>query len=864
MNAKNTNQTQYLKNYKPCDFKIKNIDLDFALFESQTIVTTKIWFSKVNKRIKNLNLIGEDLSLVNLAIDGKAYDHFEVNTNSLTVKRVPEDFILSTQVIIHPEKNTLLEGLYRSNDIFCTQCEAEGFRRITYFLDRPDVMTTYRVRIEADKTKYPKLLSNGNFVESGDVDGNRHFAIWYDPFAKPCYLFALVAGDLAVVEKPYQTTSGNDVLLQVFTEKSFAHQTDYALGALARSMRWDEERFNLEYDLERYMIVAIGDFNMGAMENKGLNIFNAKYVLATPETATDQDFLNIENIIGHEYFHNWTGNRVTCRDWFQLSLKEGLTVFRDALFSADMTTEGVKRLEEVRTVREHQFIEDQGPMSHPVRPDNYIEINNFYTLTVYEKGAEVIRMMYNLIGETNFKKGIALYFERHDGQAVTVEDFVQAISDASGTDFTGQFFRWYTQSGTPELRVSTEYNENTRIFKIHLEQHHKPTPGQLKKDNVVIPIAYRLFDASGEPMSSESVIILNEKQKTVEFGNIKTHPVVSLLRNFSAPVVVKYEQSNDDLHTLVRYDDDLFVRFDAIQLLLKRAVKTELNGQNLTDKNLVTNIAETLTHVIKDNTSHAEKAELLNLPELSVFFDIVDSVNINQLATAVDNVRSTLVEKISPTLSTVISSNLQFDDEDLSFAAIGERSFYNACLKLLAIQKDDETIQLAKQRFDNAKVMTNQLAALSALNQTPSQARTDALDAFYQRFSNDPQVIDKWLAIQAAANFDDTIDTVKKLAEHKAFSMNTPNKVRALFGTFCTRNLTQFHHASGQGYELLTSVIEKLDKINPSTATRMVTPLTQWRRFDTNRQQLMQAKLQRLLDNKKISKDLYEVVSKSL
>ncbi|MBS9777434.1 MAG: aminopeptidase N [Gammaproteobacteria bacterium] len=863
MNSAN-NKTQYLSNYKPSDFGITNIDLDFSLFDNQTIVTAKIHFNKTNKRVKHLQLVGEGLTLVNLAVDGKPHEAYVQTDTGLTVKNVPDNFILSTQVVIHPESNTLLEGLYRSSNIFCTQCEAEGFRRITYFLDRPDVMTTYRVRIEADKTRYPYLLSNGNFIESGDLPLNRHFSIWHDPFAKPSYLFALVAGDLAMVEKPYTTASGKEVLLQVFTEKEFIHQADYALGALERSMRWDEETFNLEYDLERYMIVAIGDFNMGAMENKGLNIFNTKYVLATPETATDRDFLNIENIIGHEYFHNWTGNRVTCRDWFQLSLKEGLTVFRDALFSADMTTKGVKRLEEVRTVREHQFTEDQGPMSHPVRPDNYIEINNFYTLTVYEKGGEVIRMMYNLLGERNFKKGIALYFERHDGQAVTVEDFAQAMSDASGKDLMGQFFRWYTQSGTPELNVVTEYDESSRTFKMHFEQQHKATAGQTEKDNLVIPIAYRLYDENGESMSSENVIVLDDATKTVEFGSIKTRPVVSLLRNFSAPVIVKHEQSTSDLHTLVRHDDDLFVRFDAIQLLLKRTVSDILDNDAQQNEQAINDIADTLTHIVNDSSPMAEKSELLTLPELAVYFDLVETVDVDVLSSAVKQMEVALSKRLRPTLLTVVESPKEFKADDLCFSAIGERSFHNTCLGLMAIDYDEKIASIALQQFTEATVMTNEIAALQALNHASSDERTEALQKFYDKFANDPQVIDKWLALHASADFDETIETVKQLAQHESFSMTTPNKVRALFGTFCMRNLTQFHHVSGRGYTLLSEVIAELDNINPSTAARMVTPLTQWRRFDEKRQQLIQNELNALLQKKNISRDLYEIVSKSV
>lgn len=860
--VKNNPKTIYLDDYKPCGFTISRVDLDFALFEQQTVVTAKIAFVKTNKRIKNLQLVGEGLHLVSLSLNGKAYDNYEEIDGGLVVRQVPTRFTLSTQVIIKPQLNTLLEGLYRSSGIFCTQCEAEGFRHMTYFLDRPDVMSKYHVRIEADKQQYPVLLSNGNLQESGDLHGGRHYATWFDPFDKPCYLFALVAGDLAVVEKSVQTQSGRDVLLQIYSEKAFIHQADYALGAAERALRWDEDTFDLEYDLERYMIVAISDFNMGAMENKGLNIFNAKYVLATPETATDKDFFNIENIIGHEYFHNWSGNRVTCRDWFQLSLKEGLTVFRDALFSADMTTKGIKRLEEVRTVREHQFIEDQGPMSHPVRPDNYIEINNFYTLTVYEKGAEIIRMMYNLVGERNFKKGIALYFERHDGQAVTVEDFAQAMSDASGYDFMGQFFRWYTQSGTPELTATTEYDEASRIFRMHFKQHTAPTAGQAEKDNLVIPVSYRLFNEDGQSMSSENVVVVDEAEKTVEFGSINKRPVVSLLRNFSAPVTVSFSQNAKDLHTLVRHDDDLFVRFDALQNLLKRAVQEQLDGK--TDSTAINAIAKTLNSVIQDDTPLAEKAELLTLPDLPVFFELMDSVDIDHLSDTVDHVKDALAEQLHKALEIVLAEDLQYAGHDLQFEAVGERSYRNACLTLLARRKDNATLEYAKTLYDCADVMTNRLAALTALNTQPNALREAALDDFYQTFKTDPQVVDKWLALHASLDDDKVIATIEQLAEHEAFSFTNPNKVRALYGTFAVRNLRQFHHISGRGYALLADVIARLDALNPSIAARMVAPLTQWQRFDEKRQPLMREQLQGLLEREGISSDLYEIVSKSL
>ncbi len=527
-----------------------------------------------------------------------------------------------------------------------------------------------------------------------------------------------------------------------------------------------------------------------------------------------------------------------------------------------MTTKGVKRLEEVRTVREHQFVEDQGPMSHPVRPDNYIEINNFYTLTVYEKGAEIIRMMYNLIGERRFKKGIALYFERHDGQAVTVEDFAQAMSDASGYDFMGQFFRWYTQSGTPEVSATTDYDETARIFRMHFKQHTPPTAGQDSKDNLVIPIAYRLFDEAGESLSSENVVVLAEGEKTVEFGSINKRPVVSLLRNFSAPVSVDFAQSDEDLHVLVRHDDDLFVRFDALQSLLKRAVNTQLNQGNSDEA--VQAIVSTLSSLIDDNTPSAEKAELLSLPDLPVFYELMEQVDVDCLGNAVDAVKTQIAQALQPALTAVLSTEVQFAPDDLQFNAVGERSYRQACLSLLAYTRDTAVMADAKALYDNATVMSNRLAALSALNHAPSDLRDQALEDFYQRFKDDPQVIDKWLTLQATLDDECVVDTITALSAHEAFSFTNPNKVRALYSAFATRNVPQFHHLSGRGYALLADVIERLDAINPSIAARMVTPLTHWARFDDQRQALMRAQLQRLHDKPAISKDLFEIVSKSL
>lgn len=854
------NKVNYLSDYKPSDFSILDAKFDFSLHDSHTLVTSCLKIKKDNPDISEITLQGEGLELVGIALNGHYCENYKTTENSLTVRDVPNEFLLSTQVKIHPEKNTLLEGLYRSNNIFCTQCEAEGFRRITYFLDRPDVMSKYTVRIEANQAKYPVLLSNGNLIKQGELNNGRHFAVWEDPFRKPSYLFALVAGDLAHIEKNIKTQSGREVLLQIFTEKPFIGQADFALQSLEKALRWDEQTFDLEYDLNRYMVVAIGDFNMGAMENKGLNVFNSKFVLATPETAVDQDFLNIENIIGHEYFHNWTGNRVTCRDWFQLSLKEGLTVFRDGLFSADMTTKGIKRLEEIRTVREYQFIEDQGPMSHPVRPDSYIEINNFYTLTVYEKGSEVIRMMYNMMGEKLFKAGIKLYFERHDGQAVTVEDFAQAMTDASGIDLMGQFFLWYTQAGTPKLTVTTDYDEKSKTFKVNFKQSQAINT-EIEKKPLMIPINYRLFNEAGESMSSERVFVLKEDSASMNFASLSTKPILSVLRHFSAPVELAFELSDIELATLVKFDDDLFVRFNSLQTLLKRYVLARLVNE---DKPISALISVYQAILDCEQTPVAEKAELLKFPELSVFYDVSSPVQIDALATAVKSLQIELFKPLAEAFYHGIAKVSEYAEDDLSFAAMSERAFKNSQLQLLAKTEDDSVAELAYKRFSEAVTMNTKMSALTALNQFAGELRDNALNAFYEQFKNDPQVVDKWLSLEASLNSPSVIERIKTLSGHAAFSFTNPNKVRALYSAFCMRNPEQFHQADGAGYQLLSELVSKMDDINPSIAARLLSPLTQWRKFDEKRAELMREQLKQLLSKDNLSKDVYEIVSKSL
>lgn len=860
-------EIKYLKDYQPTAYTAKTLDMLFDIHDDQTLVTTKTEFIRQDGNATSLRLNGRNLELLELHINDAPHSDYSVgeaaHDHELVLNNLPADgFTLTTKVKLHPEHNTALEGLYQSSGIFTTQCEAEGFRRITYALDRPDVMSTYHVRIEADK-KYPCLLSNGNLLASGDLENGRHFAEWHDPHVKPSYLFALVAGDLAHIEKTIKTRSGRDVLLQLYTEKAFIHQADWGMEALIKSIRWDEETFDLEYDLDRFMIVAIGDFNMGAMENKGLNIFNTSCVLADTETQTDDDFLRVENIIGHEYFHNWTGNRITCRDWFQLALKEGLTVFRDSIFSADMTTKGIKRLEEVNTVRNLQFVEDAGPTAHPVRPDKFIEISNFYTLTVYEKGGEVIRMMWNLLGEENFKKGMKLYFKRHDGHAVTVEDFAQAMTDASErgkeVNLMGQFFRWYTQSGTPVVTVTSEFDANTKQYKLHFSQNTPASHDQAEKQPVVIPIAMKLFNQNGQAIDDERVFILDTESDTFVIDGQDTAPVASLFRNFSAPVKVEFEQSDADLHTLVKYDDDLFVRFDAMQLLYKRFVKATLDGHSPSIDELV----DTARSVLKSNTDAAEKVEILSIPALSVFYDVVSPVDVSAVDNAVKHLSTALASALKTDLLTIVNTAPTHDSKDMAFEAIAERRLHGFALNFLAKTNDSDIAELAYQSYQNASVMTNRMDALNALNNFDGELRDKALADFYETFKHDPQVVDKWLSLNARADFDKTIARIDELLEHEAFSLKTPNKVRSLIGGLAMGNPVQFHRIDGKGYELFTKVIKAVDKLNGEISARMVFPLLQWKQYDEARQAMMKSALESLKSDD-MTKNLYEQVTKAL
>ena len=864
-------QTIYLKDYQPVPFQIDSVDLHFNLGEQQTVVTSTLKMQRNASGI--LRLDGQELELVSIKLDDKelAADRYVVDAESLTIVELPDSFELKIQTITKPQLNTSLEGLYKSSGNFCTQCEAEGFRKITYYYDRSDVMTLFTTTIEADKAKYPVLLSNGNPVDSGDLDNGRHFVKWHDPFKKPCYLFALVAGQLECIADTFTTMSGREVKLEIYVESHNIDKCDYAMGSLQRSMKWDEEVFGREYDLDIYMIVAVDDFNMGAMENKGLNVFNSKYVLARPDTATDMDFINIEAVIGHEYFHNWSGNRVTCRDWFQLSLKEGFTVFRDQQFTADMFSATVKRIDDVNRLRSYQFVEDAGPMAHPVRPESYVEINNFYTLTVYEKGAEVVRMIYNLLGKENFRKGSDLYFERHDGQAVTTDDFVKAMEDASGIDL-GQFKRWYSQAGTPVLECESDYDAAAETFTLTVKQSCPPSPGQETKLPYHIPFAIGLLGAEGQDLPIKNTTLeLKQAEESFVFENIKQRPVPSLLRHFSAPVKLTYDYSNDELAFLMANDADEFNRWDAgqrlgLKLILQLVEQQQADG--IFDVNKLTDsykpFSDGFKALLQEQGGDLNfRAAALMLPSenyIGESMKVIDPVAIHEARTAL---RRALAEEYETLLWQVFESNADTGAYSVDAFTVGKRSLKNICLAYLATLESDKAITASVAQLE-AENMTDVMAGMRNLIDIDCDARQQAINDFYEKWKADALVVDKWLSLQAMSSLPGTLDHVKALMKHEAFNIKNPNKVRSLFSAFVSANACQFHQASGEGYVFLADQVITLNGLNPQVAARMVSPLIQWRRYDESRQGLMKVQLQRILDTPELSKDVYEVVSKGL
>ncbi len=871
--------TIYRKDYTVFDYIVEELKLRFQLFAQQTVVTARSVYKRnpqaQSKDCPPLILFGEQLELLAVRLDDTllSRDHYQVDERGLQINQLPEQFTLEIVTAIYPEKNSSLEGLYRSSGNYCTQCEAEGFRKITYYPDRPDVLTRFTTRIEADRQQCPVMLSNGNLIEQGELADNRHYVVWQDPFPKPSYLFALVAGQLVDIEDEFVTRSNRKIRLKIFVEERNRQKCDHAMRSLKKAMRWDEEVFGLEYDLDNFMIVAVDDFNMGAMENKGLNIFNSKYVLSTPETATDQDYLGIEGVIGHEYFHNWTGNRVTCRDWFQLSLKEGLTVFRDQEFSCDMNSRSVQRIDDVRVLKNFQFKEDEGPMAHPVRPDSYQEVNNFYTSTVYNKGAEVIRMMHTLLGPESFRRGMDLYFARHDGQAVTCDDFAAAMADASGIDLQ-QFKNWYSQAGTPLLQVSGQWVESESKYRLLIKQSCPDTPGQSAKQPFHIPVKVGLLGKDGRDLlqgplypQGSAILQLRDKEQVFTFENIKEQPVVSFLRDFSAPVRVQRFQSRRELSLLGRADSNLFNRWDASsrlagEIILEVAGQLQNHAEPEVDDLYLQAVSGNLAAKIDDPALLALSLELPPETTLAQEMSIIDPDALHQ---ARQLVKRLVAENNQDRFAALYHDNLEGGAYTITPAAIGRRSLKNIALHyLMALDPLPDVIRdLCYRQYLQATNMTDTIAALANLVNLDNGLRQDALDDFYRKWNQDPLVLDKWFSLQAMSTLENTLENIRTLTGNPSFSMTNPNKVRALVGAFCTGNHLRFHDKSGAGYRFLGDKIKELNAINPQIAARLVAPLINWRRYDVGRQQLMQQELERILAMENISRDVYEIASKS-
>ncbi len=883
-------KTIFLKNYSVPEYLVDTVILDFDLTETKTTVRSELKIRKnpaSESNSSNLELNGQNLKLIAITLEAinepsslvktLTESDYLLENESLVISDVPEFFILIITTEINPKENLALEGLYLSSNMFCTQCEAQGFRRISYFPDRPDVMALFTVTIHADKQHYPILLSNGNKTDSGDEGKNRHWVTWQDPFPKPCYLFALVAGNLYCQQDVFTTASGQNVDLYLYVEHENKHKCEHALMCLKQSMTWDEETFGREYDLNNFMIVAVNDFNMGAMENKGLNIFNSSCVLASPETSTDADYYRIQGIIGHEYFHNWSGNRVTCRDWFQLSLKEGFTVFRDQQFSSDMNSAAVQRIDDVNILRNAQFSQDAGPMAHPVRPQEYIEISNFYTVTVYNKGAEVVRMIHTLLGNKGFRKGSDSYFKRHDGQAVTVEDFVNAMESENNIDLS-QFMNWYHQAGTPKIEFSESYDAQAKRYTLTLKQFCAATPGQETKKDFHIPIRVGLLNSNGETLSldlsgedscsgeQECVLELKQNEQRFTFDNISEKPVLSLLRGFSAPVKITTQRPRSEMAFLFANDPDDFNRWNAGQELaldiILSLIKEHQAGHDLKlDKEYVNAFRKTLNNSSLDN---ALKSQALGLPSESYIADQCHIADTDAIHDVRIFIRQQLAKNLEADLLTLynsftISGDYQFNAKDM-----GQRSIRNTCLSYLMELDNADYHKICVEQFKNSNNMTDVIAALSLLVNHDNEYRENCLASFYEQWQHDALVIDKWFAIQATSRLPATLERVKSLMNHSAFTIKNPNKVRALIGRFCLGNIAQFHNSDGSGYQFLAEQVLSLDKLNPQIAARLIQGFSQWRNYNDNRQQMMKQNLDKIISEDGLSKDVYEIVSKTL
>ncbi|MEM7122993.1 MAG: aminopeptidase N [Pseudomonadota bacterium] len=865
-------RTIRLEDYRPPAYRITDVSLEFDLDPSKTRIRATMSVVDNGQGGGPFKLDGDNLPLLSIALDGQPLDDdaYSHDDNGLTLHEVPDTFTLVTETEIAPDANTALEGLYVSSGMFCTQCEAEGFRRITFFQDRPDVLATYRVTMTADKTQYPVLLSNGNPVSSEDFDDGHHRAVWHDPFPKPSYLFALVAGDLGCLEDSFTTASGREVALRIWSEHGNEPRCTYAMDSLKRSMRWDEERFGLEYDLDIFNIVAVGDFNMGAMENKSLNIFNSKLVLASPETATDADYAFIESVIAHEYFHNWTGNRVTCRDWFQLSLKEGLTVFRDQEFSSDMRSRPVKRIEDVRALRAAQFPEDASPLAHPIRPASYIEINNFYTPTVYEKGAEVIRMIERIVGRDGFRRGLDLYFERHDGEAATCDDFVAAMADANDVDFT-HFKLWYSQAGTPELSVVGHWDEAAKRYSVGISQVTPPTPGQPDKKPLFMPIDVALIGPDGAPLEmtydgasgKSHVVHLQEAEQTFVFEGVAENPVLSINRAFSAPVRIRSDAGDTADAFLMAHDSDPFNRWESGQQygtrLLLRGVAEIQNGRDMAIDGA---FIGAIKSIIDDGAlDPAFAAQAILLPGEGYLADQMEVVDVEAIHTARETLREAIAGELDGLLQDTYRACLSNVPYSPDAAEAGRRALKNTALGYLAAGGH---VDMVATQYRNGDNMTDRMAALGLLSELKTPERQSALDDFHERFKDDALVVDKWYSVQARSSRDDTLDQVTALMERDDFTLRNPNRVRALVGAFAMGNPLNFHRADGAGYGFVADRIIEIDALNPQLAARLIDPLGRWRRFDSARKQLMKSALDRILGTPNLSRDVFEKASKSL
>lgn len=855
--------SRFLSDYCPAPFTLDTVNLTVELDDKCTKIINEMMVYRQGEHQQALVLDGEQLTLLSVSVNNKVLsaDQYQLSDKQLSLKTEEDNFMLTVITETSPSDNTSLEGLFKSGDAFCTQCEAEGFRRISYYLDRPDVMAVFTTKVIADKTLYPYLLSNGNKIAQGDLDNNKHFVTWNDPFPKPSYLFALVAGDFDLLTDTFTTRSNREVSLEIFVDKGNLHKSEHAMASLKKSMEWDERTFGLEYDLDIYMIVAVDFFNMGAMENKGLNVFNSKYVLADKDCATDSDYFNIEAVIAHEYFHNWTGNRVTCRDWFQLSLKEGLTVFRDQQFSADMHSSAVTRIQNVRLLRSQQFAEDAGPMAHPIRPEKVLEMNNFYTLTVYEKGAEVIRMLHTLLGKENFRAGMDLYFERFDGMAVTCDDFINAMSDASHKDLT-QFKLWYSQSGTPSIRVNENFDSATDVYSLTLSQQSPITTKQVAPQALHIPIKLELITNNNEKMNvQEHMVELTEDDQVFHFNGLKTKPTVALLADFSAPIKVNFIQDDEDLFTIISTAKNSFCRWDAGQKLLMSYIKSlTLMPEFVIPKQLIT----CFTDILNSNEDAAFIAEQLVLPSFDEAADLIDQVDPINLVNAIQKLSLYMANGLETSLLTKLG-----DCQDiLKRVNISEgemtanKALKNICLSYLASIEQHST--LVEQQFNNSNNMTDSLAALSCSAKYNLKSFSEQMQKFEYKWQDTSLVMDKWFSLSASLCSDDIFDHLKSLTKHNLFSLKNPNRARSLIGAFMMNNPKYFHSASGKGYEFLADKIAELNIINPQVASRLLTPLIQFNSFSHQHSKLMKAQLVRLQSLPNLSNDVKEKLDASL